>query len=155
MVRTPPGAPRSYVAEVQVRWSDCDPAGVVYYPNYFTLAESALLAFLEHRGTTWAALMREPGLGFPRVEAHARYLGPASASDRLRVEIWIAEIRSSGLRLAFAMSHPDGRPVADGEIAFVAVPHASRARASAVELPPALVEVFRPISPREPGDERT
>ena len=144
------GAPRSYVAEVQVRWSDCDPAGVVYYPNYFTLVESALLAFLEHRGTTWVALMRELGLGFPRVEAHARYLGPASASDRLRVEIRVAEIRSSGLRLAFAMSHPDGRGVADGEIAFVAVPHGPRAKAGAVALPPALVEVFRPISPREP-----
>lgn len=145
-----PGPGGRHVAEVQVRWSDCDPAGVVYYPNYFTLAESALFAFMELRGATWPSLMRDLGLAFPRVEARARYLGPATVGDRLRVEIRVTEVRSSGLRLAFAMAHPDGRRVAEGEIAFVAVRRADGATARAVELPPAVVEIFRPIAPAAP-----
>lgn len=40
-------AKRSFTTEVQVRWSDCDPAGSVYYPNYFTIFETALFAFME------------------------------------------------------------------------------------------------------------
>lgn len=140
----------SHVAEVQVRWSECDPAGGVYYPNYFTLFESALFDFMERRGATWPTLMREHGVVFPRVEAHARYRGPAAAGDRLRIEIRVAERRSRGLRIAFTITHLDGRSVAEGEVAFVAVSSA-RASEGAVDLPPGIVELFRPISPHD-GD---
>lgn len=84
---------------MQVRWSDCDPAGVVYYPNYFTLFESVLFAFMEQRGSTWPALMRDLALRFPRLDARCRYVGPAT--------------------VAFFIEHAaDRRPVAEGSVTF-------------------------------------
>ena len=130
-----------------MRWSDCDPAGVVYYPNYFTFVESALSAFLEVRGTSWPDLMRAHGLGFPRVDARCRYVRPAAAGDRLRVEIRVAERRSRGLRIAFAIDGADDRRIAEGEVAFVALRTASGMRAETAELPPAIVDLFSAISP--------
>lgn len=137
----------SYSAEVQVRWSDCDPAGVVYYPNYFTLFESVLFAFMEERGSTWQALMRDLALRFPRLDARCRYVGPATAGDRLRVRLRVSEVRARGLTVAFSIEHAaDRRPVAEGSVTFVAVPVDGGAGAGAVELPKRLLDVFAPIT---------
>lgn len=136
----------SYSAEVQVRWSDCDPAGVVYYPNYFTLFESVLFAFMEQRGATWPALMRDHALRFPRLDARCRYLGPATAGERLCVRLRVSEVRARGLTVAFSIEHAaERRPVAEGQVTFVAVPMDEGAGAGAVELPKRLLEVFAPI----------
>lgn len=136
----------SYVADVQVRWSDCDPAGVVYYPNYFTLFEAALSQFMESRGATWTRLMVRHGIRFPRVEARARFRGPAGAGDRLRVAIGVAERRSRGLRLAFTIAHPDGRQVAEGVVGFVALSADAGAADGAVELPDEVVDLFSSLA---------
>lgn len=138
----------SYAAEVQVRWSDCDPAGVVYYPNYFTLFESALFAFMEERGATWPALMRDHGVRFPRFEARCRYVGPATVGDRLLVRLRVTEARAKGLTVGFSIEHADGqRPVADGQVTFVALLVDAEAGTGAVDLPPALLELFAPLMP--------
>ena len=141
---------RSFATEVQIRWADCDPAGSVYYPNYFTMFETALFAFMEVRGRTWPALMRDHGLGFPRVEARCRYLGPATVGDRLRVTLRVAEVRARGLTIGFDIAHADGRAVAAGTVGFVAVALDPTLTPQAIELPAEVRELFAPIAPVEP-----
>lgn len=142
---------RSFTTDVQIRWADCDPAGVVYYPNYFTVFETALFAFMEIRGATWPALMRDHGLRFPRVDARCRYVGPATVGDRLRVTLRVVDVRARGLAIGFDIAHTDGRAVANGQVGFVAVALDRTETPRSIELPAAVRELFAPIAPAEPG----
>ena len=145
----------SFTTELQIRWSDCDPAGSVYYPNYFTLFETALFAFMEARGRTWPALMRDHAVGFPRVEARCRYLGPAATGDRLRVTLRVLEVRARGLTIGFDIAHVDGRAVAAGQVGFVAIALDPTLPPQAIELPAEVRELFASITPAASDADRS
>ena len=134
--------------EILVRWSDCDPAGVVFYPVYFDFFEQAMVAFMEERGLSWGTLLNERGLRFPRVEAHCRYVAPATFGDRLRLRIRVGDRSARSITFAFSVEQArDSTAVADGRVVFVCIrrdlPAGERARA--VELPEELLTAFAPL----------
>lgn len=143
-----------FSAEFQVRWSDCDPAGVAYYANYFSFYEAAVVAFMEERGTSWHTLLEAHGVRFPRVEARCRYLASVTFGDRIRVRFRVEELRARVATMAFAVDRlRDGVLAADGRVTIVclprAVPDAEAPRA--IELPPAFRAVFAPLVAAGPG----
>jgi len=88
---------------LRIEWGDCDPAGIVFYPRFFAmfdtsttrLFERALgmkkFGFLEHYGV----------IGYPLVEARARFLVPVKYSDDVVIESMVKEFR----RASFDMEH--------------------------------------------------
>ncbi len=50
--------PRSVVREVEVEWGDCDPAGIVFYPNFYAWFDASSHALLDALGFSHA-LLRE------------------------------------------------------------------------------------------------
>lgn len=139
-----------YATELQVRWSDCDPAGVAYYANYFSFYEAAVVAFMDERGRSWNTLLEDYGVRFPRVDARCRYLASVTFGDRLRVRIRVEELRPRVATMAFAVDRlRDGTLAADGQVTFVCVPRVLPVGDAprAVELPSAFREVFAPLLP--------
>ena len=143
-----------YATELQVRWSDCDPAGVAYYPNYFSFYEAAVVSFMAEHGTSWQALLDEHGLRFPRVDARCRYQASVTFGDRLRVRFRVTELRARVATMAFAVDRlRDGVQAADGRVAIVCLPRAVPGEAAprAIELPPAFGQAFAPLLPPRTG----
>ncbi|HEY3066711.1 MAG TPA: acyl-CoA thioesterase [Methylomirabilota bacterium] len=85
----------AHVTEVQVRWGDVDPAGIVFYPRFFEwydLGTETLFASLD---LPWPEIFpRYAIVGVPIVESGSRFLAPARYGDvlaiRSRVE-WVKE----------------------------------------------------------------
>jgi len=76
----------SSVYKVQVQWGDCDPARIVYYPNYFRWFDAATRHLFECNGLFWDAMSREHGSrGFPLVDARASFRRPARFGDVLEI----------------------------------------------------------------------
>ena len=87
---------------VRVEWGDCDPAGLVFYPNYFRFADCATHHLLETAGMGIPDLVARYGIvGLPLVDAHLEFRSPSRWGDRLEVESRIAEWR----RKTFVVSH--------------------------------------------------
>jgi 4-hydroxybenzoyl-CoA thioesterase len=98
-----------------VEWGDCDPARIVFYPNYFKWFDGLTLAMFAERGLPLAQLQNERGmLGLPLVDARASFRSPASFGDRLEAETSIAEWRRTSFRVRHLLGQR-GRPVAEGE----------------------------------------
>jgi len=138
-------ATADFSVELPVRWADCDPARVVFYPNYFAYFEDALRAFVEHRGTSWTRLMEGQGLFFPRVEAQARYLAPASYDDRIRVSLRVQEVTRKILTMGWVMRRcHDERVVAEGHVKFAVIRPEPGATGDprAIEVPPEVAAIF-------------
>jgi 4-hydroxybenzoyl-CoA thioesterase len=77
----------SSVYTVKVEWGDCDPARIVYYPNFFSWFDAATRHLFESNGLLWDAMTREHGSrGFPLVDARASFRRPARFGDVLEIE---------------------------------------------------------------------
>ena len=89
---------RSHISHFSVEFGDCDPAQIVFYPNYFRWMDAASLRFFRACGVaTW----REMGVGTPLVDASARFLRPASYGDAIDVETSMIVL----LGKSFVMKH--------------------------------------------------
>lgn len=105
----------AHVTRVDIQFGDCDPAGIVYYPNYFRFfdnATAALLsaAFAMHK-RNW---LDDYGIaGIPMVDTGARFLKPSSFGDVVEIRSAITELGRS----SFSVKHDLLR---DGELAIEA-----------------------------------
>ena len=71
--------------EFIVEWGDCDEAGIVFYPNYFYWFDCTFQRLLRERKLGQRELKRRFGVVTPLVDVGARFLGPATHDDVLRV----------------------------------------------------------------------
>ena len=86
----------SVVYEVEVMFGDCDPAGIVFFPNFSRWMDASSLNFFVKRGVpSWRDLYRTTGIiGTPLLEINTRFVSPATYGERLRVHTSIQAWRS-------------------------------------------------------------
>ena len=93
----------------KVHWSDCDAAGIAWFPNYFGWFEDAEEElFTAALGRPRQALLDGLRFGMPRVEAHIRYEAPVRMGTTLRVGIDTQLENPRRLRHNFEMTRDDG-----------------------------------------------
>lgn len=75
------------VHPVQVSFGDCDPAGIVFFPNYSRWMDAASLHFFRQCGVPdWRELERSHGIvGTPLLEIHTRFHRPATYGETLQI----------------------------------------------------------------------
>jgi acyl-CoA thioesterase FadM len=72
----------------KIHWSDCDAAGVVWFPNFlgwFEDAEEELYSAV--LGRTRQSLLDDLRFGMPRVEVSTKYRAPVRAGQLVRIGI--------------------------------------------------------------------
>ena len=86
----------SVVYEVEVMFGDCDPAGIVFFPNFSKWMDASSLNFFIKCGVpTWRDLYKTTGIiGTPLLEINTRFISPATYGQRLHVTTSIQEWRS-------------------------------------------------------------
>ena len=83
---------------VHIGWGHCDPAKIVFYPNYFIWFDQSAHHLFDKAGANMGDLMDQFGvLGLPIVDAHAEFLYPSKYGDVIEVSSWISEWREKTL----------------------------------------------------------
>ena len=83
-----------FVTSVRVAFGDCDPANIVYFPNFYRWLDQATHDLCEAAGFELTAVRRDrQWVGFPLAEAGARFHRPATINDLLRIETRVKEWR--------------------------------------------------------------
>jgi 4-hydroxybenzoyl-CoA thioesterase len=87
--------------QVTVEWGHCDPAGIVYFPNYFTYFDSSTNAlFLRALGfNKYEMLKKWDIVGIPLVDVGARFMIPSVFGDVVTIESTVVEIKRSSFRM--------------------------------------------------------
>lgn len=95
--------PFRHTTEFTVEFGDCDPARIVFYPNFFRWMDAAARHFFAAAGVpAWHETEDGDGIiGTPLVDASAHFERPATYGDRLTVETSIDEWRGR----SFVMRH--------------------------------------------------
>jgi 4-hydroxybenzoyl-CoA thioesterase len=81
---------------VRIEWGDCDPAGIVWYPRYFGMFDSATAGLFEAAGWPKAVLLqRFDSVGIPMVDTRAQFFIPSKFGEDIVIESQITEWRRS------------------------------------------------------------
>lgn len=89
---------------ITVRFGDTDPAGLVYYPNFFHYFHVAMEEFFAARcGISYQRLMAEERIGFPTVNAQAEFIIPLVYGDEAIVEIFVSEVGRSSATFEYSV----------------------------------------------------
>ena len=109
---------------IRVDWGHCDPAGIVFYPNYFRWFDECTSSLFENAGLPMPQLYRAHGLkGFPLLEAKASFSGSSSFGDDLDCETSVSEWSTKTLKVQHRFLR-GGTLLIDGfELRVCAIPH--------------------------------
>ena len=86
---------RTVTTDIQVNFGDCDPAGIVFFPNFSRWMDAASLNFFVACGVPiWSELVKTTGIiGTPVLEISVKYASPAKYGETIRISTHIAEWR--------------------------------------------------------------
>lgn len=93
--------PRSHTSSFRIEFGDCDPAQIVFYPNYFKWMDIAALHFFNACGIeSWRQTKAESGIiGAPLLDASARFVSSATYPETIEVDTSVAEIAGKSFTL--------------------------------------------------------
>jgi 4-hydroxybenzoyl-CoA thioesterase len=93
-----------FSTNITVRFGDCDPAGIVYYPIFFHYYHIALEEFFAARcGITYHDLREKERLGFPTVKTEAEFFAPLTDGDKFTVEVSIPRMGNSSVAFVYRL----------------------------------------------------
>ena len=130
---------------LRIEWGQCDPAGIVFYPQYLIIFDTSTGWLFERTGLKPLAMRKKYGIvGIPIVEVGARFITPCHFDDEVIVE---SEVGEWG-RSSFTVRH---RVLKDGKLALEgfekrvwAAPHPERP--GAIQAQPVPAEIIASLS---------
>ena len=130
-----------YLHEVLVCFGDCDPAGVVYFPQYFDWFHRTMETwFNEALEIPYAEILRS--YGFPAVHTEADFRAPCKMGEVLKIELQVGELGRGSFRINYRIIGPEGVLKATGHTVV-----------AMIGIQPGTAEYFKPV--RIPSDLRT
>ncbi|HTT38563.1 MAG TPA: thioesterase family protein [Burkholderiales bacterium] len=85
-----------------IRFSHCDPAGIVYFPAFFDLAHATMEDwFRDGLGQPLPELIRDRRTGTPTVSIAAEFLKPLRMGDTLRFELRVLKLGNASVQLGY------------------------------------------------------
>lgn len=82
-----------HIHRVDIQFGDCDPAGIVFFPNFLRWMDESSLAFFMACGVPpWRELVKTRGIvGTPLLEIHTKFLRSATYGETIEVHTSIEE----------------------------------------------------------------
>ena len=96
--------------EIRIYYEDTDCGGVVYYANYLKYFERARTEYLESRGCSVAALMKQ-GTVFVVVHAEVDYRSPARYGETLVIETVVSDVMAASFTFLHVIRERDSQRV--------------------------------------------
>lgn len=84
----------------RVEWGQCDPANIVFYPQYLMWCDACTSSLFERIGPTAIELYAQYGVvGIPLVDVHVRFIIPSSYGDEIVAESGVSQWGRSSMTI--------------------------------------------------------
>lgn len=89
-----------FTRERLIRFSDCDPAGIVFYPQYFVMFNGLVEDwFNDGLGVVYHDLLMRRRVGLPTVHLQADFTAVSRLGDRVQLQLAVARLGRRSLTL--------------------------------------------------------
>jgi 4-hydroxybenzoyl-CoA thioesterase len=103
-----------------VRFGECDPAGVVYYPVFFNWFHEAMEAWFEDGlDIAYAQVLQE--YGFPAAETSAQFQRPITLGEKITVQLLVSKMGRTSFSLQFTIVNAKQDIKAKGHVRCVCI----------------------------------
>jgi 4-hydroxybenzoyl-CoA thioesterase len=100
---------KTFYGEVRVRFSDCDPAGIVFYPKYFEMFNSLIEDWCrEALQFSFVDIVGRRGWGLPTVHLQTDFLAPSTYGEVLKATLCLRSLGNSSITLQIGLRGVDG-----------------------------------------------
>jgi 4-hydroxybenzoyl-CoA thioesterase len=86
-----------------LRFGDCDPSGIAYFPSYLNILVGVVEDFFTEIGKPWAETIRA-GMGTPTVRLDVTFVKPGVHGDLMQFAIRVKRIGRSSIDLEHTVS---------------------------------------------------
>lgn len=94
--------------EVMVRFAHCDPAGMVFYPQYLVILNGLVEDWMRDAlGFPYAELVQRDRIGLPSVSLACEFLAPSLLGDALILGLSVERLGRSSIQLALGARSGD------------------------------------------------
>ena len=92
-----------FVHDQLIRFSHCDPAGIVYYPRFFDLQHATMEDwFARGVGLPLPRMIRERRIGVPTATIQCDFRKPLRMGDLLRFELRVRKAGNASVQLDYS-----------------------------------------------------
>ena len=130
--------------EITIDWADCDPAGIVFYPQFFRMMNTATHSLFGHVGLPFHEMVKRFGTtGVPMLDVQATFRSPARFGDVVCIDSEITEWREKTFVVRHVMRKADRVIFEARELRVWAAPDAAAPNGiRAVPIPAELKAMF-------------
>ena len=102
--------PRTFSREHRIRFAECDPAGIVFYPQYFVMFNNLLEAWIDELlpEVGFAGYIGTLQFGLPTVRLEAGFLAVSRMGDAVVLSLEVARLGGKSLTLALTCTDLKG-----------------------------------------------
>lgn len=90
-----------------LRFGDCDPSGIAYFPAYFHHLVGVVEEFFGSIGVPWPDLFAKQRIGTPTVSLETSFSAPGFHGDQMIWSLRVEAVGRSSLRLAHRVHRGD------------------------------------------------
>jgi 4-hydroxybenzoyl-CoA thioesterase len=96
-----------FVRERHIRFAECDPAGIVFYPQYFVMFNGLVEDWIDRRlGIPYRDLVIGRGVGLPTVRLEADFKSVSRMRDPVALSLEVERIGRRSLTLQLRCTGP-------------------------------------------------
>lgn len=144
-----------FTTQKLIRFHHCDPAGIVFYPQFFYLLHEAQEDFLTHIGYPEHAMIAG-GTGVPIVDLKTEFVGMCRFGDEVSIELSLTRLGNASIGMCYEIHGfpraPDGASSlklrANTVVVYSQVPHGK-----AVPIPDGLRQALQPYLETQTEDK--
>ena len=142
---------RIFARTVLVRFGDCDPAGIVFYPRYFEMFNNLVEDWCaQGLGASFHELVMVRQLGLPTVSVTTDFLAPSKLGDVLSAQLSVLKIGGASLTVAIRLLGEDGAERVRASLVLVTM---DIGQGRATRIPDALRARMAQFAPAQPTDQ--
>lgn len=93
-----------YATTRPLRFGDCDPSGIAYYPSYLRILDSVVEDFFQSFGGRREEMIRDRKMGTPTITLDLTFVRPGLHGDELNFELRVRAVGRSSLDLEHTVS---------------------------------------------------
>lgn len=107
MPATTPIKPLPFAVRERVRWSDCDPLGIIYYGTYIRYFEAAEHEMFRAAGLPYEVMRVQRHVQLPRKAFAVEFHSPAQMDELLEVQVGVGRMGETSLTMRFEVYHAE------------------------------------------------
>lgn len=93
-------APEVFRRDVQIRFAHCDPAGIVFYPQYFVILNGLMEDwFTEGLGVDFADMVTRRKIGIPTARIDCTFSSPSYLGEQLSLGVSVTRIGDKSISI--------------------------------------------------------